>query len=297
MSVSSPSTAEDSVDRILREWADQQLGLDFAPVGVVTRLARVRAHLDAALVEVFEAHDLSAADFAVIVTLRRAGRPFRLAQSSLMAQLGLTSGTISVRLSRLAGKGLVIREPSPDDGRGAVVTLTALGLDMFEQVAPAHLANEDRLLSALTPAEQTQLADLLRRLLLSFEHPRTPSPLGFTVSPAHEARQLRTVVGLSDTPGLLVTNVAPNTPAAGSGLLPGDLLISADGHELRSCESLAQATRRAESSGAAIELTVLRGEAVTTITVESGPLPRTTQAASPPSRTARRRPARPARRA
>lgn len=217
----------------------------------------------------FEAHDLSAADFAVLVALRRAGPPYRLAQSALMAQLALTSGTLSVRLSRLVGKNLVTWEPSPDNGRGAVVTLTTQGLDTFERVASAHLANEDRLLSALTPDEQTQLSDLLRRLLLAFEHPRTTSPLGFTVAPAHEARQMRTAVGLSDSPGLLVTEVAVDGPAARSGMLTGDLLIAADRKDLRSCVTLGEATRRAAAEGAALELAVLRGETSLTLAVES----------------------------
>jgi hypothetical protein len=39
-------------------------------------LARVRGHLDAELVAVFDRYELSPADFQVIVTLRRAGAPF-----------------------------------------------------------------------------------------------------------------------------------------------------------------------------------------------------------------------------
>lgn len=271
MSIRQAPAAEDSVDRILDEWVGQDLPLDFSPVGIVTRLTRIRTHLDAALLAVFEAHDLSAADFAVIVTLRRAGHPYRLTQSALMAQLALTSGTISVRLSRLVGKGLVTREPSPDDGRGAVVTLTASGLEMFERVSPAHLSNEDRLLSALTATEQRQLADLLRRLLVAFEHSRSVSPLGFTVAPAHVARQMRTAVGLSDTPGLLVTEVAPDTPAARSGLLSGDLLVHVGDLELRSCVSLAEATQRAGRRGTPLELTMLRGESPATLVIEMEP--------------------------
>ena len=77
-------------------------------------------------------------------------------------------------------------------------------------------------------------------------------------------------MGLSDTSGLLVTQVDPDTPAARSGLLPGDLLICADGQELRSCVSLVQATHRASSTGAALELTVWRGEASTILVIATG---------------------------
>jgi DNA-binding MarR family transcriptional regulator len=159
----------DSVDQILADWADERPDLDFSPVGVVTRLARVRAHLDAAVASVFTRFDLSPADFQVIVTLRRAGEPYRLAQARLMTQLALTSGTISVRIDRLARRGVVVREPDPDDARISLVRLTDEGLRLFDAVAPVHLANEERLLSVLDQREREQLAGLLRRLLVSFE--------------------------------------------------------------------------------------------------------------------------------
>jgi predicted dinucleotide-binding enzyme len=59
--------------------------------------------------------------------------------------------------------GIVSREPDPASARSSLVRLTGKGLRLFDEVAPAHLANEDRLLSALVPAERQQLADLLRR--------------------------------------------------------------------------------------------------------------------------------------
>ena len=67
------SVPEDYVDRLLRDWVQQRPDLDFSPVGIVTRLERVRSHLEAGLKQVFDRYDLSAADFVVIVSLRRAG--------------------------------------------------------------------------------------------------------------------------------------------------------------------------------------------------------------------------------
>ena len=70
-----------------------------------------------------------------------------------------------------------------------LVTLTGKGAQLFDRIAPVHLRNEDILLSALTDAERDQLAGLLRKLLVGFEHERSASPLGFTVTPAHQARR------------------------------------------------------------------------------------------------------------
>ena len=253
----------DSVDAILDEWAVQRPDLDFTPVGVVTRLARLRALFDSALLEVFERHGLSAADFQVVVTLRRAGPPHRLPQARLMTQLSLTSGTVSVRLERLQKAGIVTREPDPGDRRGTLVALSPHGLDLFDRVAPDHLANEDRLLSALDDTERETLVELLRRLLVSLEDrpdsagaTAAGSALGLTLESAPRARRRRAAVGLSETPGLLVADVVD--PAQAAGVRRGDLLVAYDGRPLRSEVTLAEALRG--RSRAKVTVDVLRGE-------------------------------------
>jgi NAD(P)-dependent dehydrogenase (short-subunit alcohol dehydrogenase family) len=55
------------------------------------------------------------------------------------------------------------------DRRGVFVILTEKGLRLIDTIAPVHLANEDRLLAALSPTERATLARLQRTLLLSFE--------------------------------------------------------------------------------------------------------------------------------
>jgi DNA-binding MarR family transcriptional regulator len=255
-----PAPVPDSVDRLLEDWARQRPDLDFSPVGIVNRLARVRAFLDAAVQQVFRLFDLTSADFRVIVALRRAGPPYQLPQARLMTQLALTSGTISVRVDRLTKRGMVTREPDPSDKRGQLVGLTADGLRLFDEIAPLHLANEERLLSSLTSGERTALAQLLRKLLVSFESGaiQVGLPLGMHLEPAHVARCRRTAVGLSDTPGLLITDIIAGTPAAEAGLARGDLIVSVDGIESRSEEVLARAMN-AGATGRQLRLSVLRG--------------------------------------
>src|SRR6266516_2436647 len=258
----------DSVDQILAEWARQRPDLDFSTLGITSRMARVRAHLDAGLLEVFRRFDLTAADFRVIVTLRRAGPPPELPQARLTAQLALTSGTMSLRIDRLTKRGIVTRGPGPGGKRGQRIRLTAEGLALFDQIAPLHLANEDRLLSGLTPGERATLAQLLRKLLVSFESGTVQAgqPLGMRLEPAHLARSRRTAVGLSDTPGLLVTDTIAGTPAATAGLARGDLIVGVDGTESRSEDVLAHAINRA-GPGGRLRLSVLRGNDPHQVTV------------------------------
>ena len=262
----------DDVDRVLVDWAAQRPDLDFTPVGVVTRLSRVRTYLDAEVAGVFARFGLTSADFLVIVSLRRAGTPYRMPQARLMDALGLTSGTVSVRLDRLEKNGIVTREPDPASARGSLVQLTTKGLELFDQAAPVHLANEDRLLSALSPDERQVLADLLRRLLSSFESATTDvaAYLGLVLEPARLARARRQAVGLSDQAGLLVTSVEPGSPAHAAGIERGDLLTSLDGAEVISSTGLAFQLenllgRRTVQAG------LLRGNEVVTVCVTLPP--------------------------
>ncbi|MGH3375264.1 MAG: MarR family transcriptional regulator [Actinoallomurus sp.] len=257
----------DSVDDILAQWASERPDLDFSPVGVITRLARVRAYLDAALAEVFEGFGLTPADFLVIVTLRRVGVPYRLPQARLMTALGLTSGTVSVRLARLESSGIVHRDSDPGDKRTHMVTLTDSGLRLFDEIAPVHLAGEDRLLSALDPAERDHLAQLLRKLLVSYESTGAQAHWlwGMRLEAAHVARHRRTQVGLSDTPGMLVGETLPGSPAAIAGLTRGDLITGAADRPVYDLCHLIEAA----APGRPISLRVLRGDTPmeTTLTV------------------------------
>jgi DNA-binding MarR family transcriptional regulator len=251
------------VDRILGEWEAERPDLPVAPTAVITRLGRVRTHLDARMAEVFERFDLSGADFAMLAALRRAGPPFTLPQSELMTRLSLTSGTVSVRLTRLAARGVVDR--APGTGRGVEVTLTEVGRELFDRVAPEHLARQDVLLAALSGTERDDLAALLRKLLLSFEQEAVPSPLGMVVCSAHRTRLARRTVGLSDRTGLLVDSVTPAGPAAAAGIRAGDVLLEVDGRPLASAVDLATATT---APTAGLEFVVLRGERRRTVTLD-----------------------------
>ena len=67
------------------------------------------------------------------------------------------------------------RRPNPDDRRGLLVVLTEAGRALVDEVVTAHVANETRLLSALSAGERKALDGVLRTMLRSFESPeRTP---------------------------------------------------------------------------------------------------------------------------
>jgi serine protease Do len=85
-----------------------------------------------------------------------------------------------------------------------------------------------------------------------------PPQLGVAIAPGHVARRLRRAVGLPDADGLLIRDVAGNSPAAAAGLARGDLIIAAAGQPIRTADDLFAALRAA-ASGGTVDLTVLRG--------------------------------------
>ncbi len=83
----------------------------------------------------------------------------------------MTSGTMTNRVDRLAARGLVERLPDPHDRRGVLVRLSDAGRGTVDGALAALLDRERELLAGLDPAEQGQLADLLRSLVVPFESP------------------------------------------------------------------------------------------------------------------------------
>lgn len=91
--------------------------------------------------------------------------------------------------------------------------------------------------------------------------------LGITITPGHVARRLRRAVGLPDTEGLLIRDVAEDSPAARAGLAPGDLIVAAAGQPVRTVDDLSGAL---QTAGETIELNVLHGTDERSIQVALG---------------------------
>ncbi|MBJ7454927.1 MAG: MarR family transcriptional regulator [Thermoleophilia bacterium] len=263
----------DSVDQLLAAWEAARPDLDFAPVAVVSRLGRVRAHVDREVEALFARHGISGPGFAVLVTLTRLQEPGGVPQRRLMDELGLTSGTVSVRIDRLVADGLVARGAASGDRRNSRITLTDAGRELFERIVPAHLDNERRLLAALGEPERELLADLLRTLLVEFEGsvppPSAPLRLGLTLAPAHVAISMRQAVGLPPVAGLLVRGVEEGGPAAAAGIQRGDVLREADGRALTAIGALYAAIDDRAGEGA-VALVVVRAVEELTLPVRLG---------------------------
>lgn len=162
-------TQTDSVDAVLSGWRDAGPSLDVTPVAIVLRLGRIRALMEGRMEAVMSRHGLTLGDFSAMAAIARLEGDDGVSQARLMGELGLTSGTVSVRVDRLVSAGRAVRAADPADRRGARVRLTPEGRRLFEAAAPEHLANERDMLHALSAPQQQRLANLLRPLLASLE--------------------------------------------------------------------------------------------------------------------------------
>jgi DNA-binding MarR family transcriptional regulator len=157
----------DGVDEIIAQWRRERPELDHSPIGIVGRVSRLARELEARLEPVYRDHGLEPRWHDVLATLRRTGPPYRLRPSDFTGSLMLTSSGTTKRLDRLERAGLIERAPDPDDRRGVLITLTDAGHELIDRVTEAHMANEQRLLAGLSPAERDRLAALLRKLGLT----------------------------------------------------------------------------------------------------------------------------------
>lgn len=163
--------ARDEVDRIVEAWRRERPDLDVAPLEVLSRVTRLARHLDRARSAAFTRHGLEGWEFDVLAALRRSGPPYQLSPGQLVAQTMVTSGTMTNRIDRLAGRLLVRRLPDPADGRGVMVRLEAGGQELVDAALADLLTVERDLLEALEAGDRTTLADLLRRLTTRFDPP------------------------------------------------------------------------------------------------------------------------------
>lgn len=159
----------DPVDKILAQWQRERPDLDVSPMGIIGRMGRLAKYLERAIQETFSEFGLTVGEFDVLAALRRSGKPYRLSPTELFNTLMVSSGTMTHRIDRLEQAELVKRIPDVSDRRGILIELTDKGLNVIEKAVEAHVINEHRVLSVLAESEREILAQLLRKLLLSFE--------------------------------------------------------------------------------------------------------------------------------
>lgn len=130
-----------------RRLVDALAQLSFAVLGVLT--------------EVCAAHDLSVTQIRLLGILRDR----HAAMAEVARYLGLDKSSVTGLVRRAEARGLVARTPSPDDGRGVLVGLTAAGRDLVAKVEPSVQQRLLGLTDGLAPAESARLTALIERMI------------------------------------------------------------------------------------------------------------------------------------
>ena len=164
-------TSGDPVGAIAQRWRQIRPDLDPSPLLVIGRISRIAALVDMRLRPPFAAAGLASGDYDLLAALRRQDPPHELSPGELSAAMLVTTGATTKRIDRLEEQGLCARRVAAADGRGRIVALTRAGRTLVDKLMPIHLANEARLLAALSPNQRDQLARLLSHLLRALQPP------------------------------------------------------------------------------------------------------------------------------
>ncbi len=106
--------------------------------------------------------DLSMREYDVLYTLSKCRHPVRI--SELDHHVLLSQPALSRLTDRLAGRGLIERQPDPADRRGVLLSLTGAGRARQREIGREHGRSVARAMSAsLSTGELRQLEALLKR--------------------------------------------------------------------------------------------------------------------------------------
>ncbi|MGO9882294.1 MAG: MarR family winged helix-turn-helix transcriptional regulator [Solirubrobacteraceae bacterium] len=151
------ATREDQCEYVLGDagpYAEAWLGLQRA----TRELNRV---LESRLVE---SHGLSLSELELLGRLA-VSEQHRRRLSRLASDVGLSLSRVSRIADSLERRGLVARQPYPDDSRATDACLTDAGLELLHQAQAGHLADVQRLFFDRLTVDQVQLlADVFARL-------------------------------------------------------------------------------------------------------------------------------------
>jgi DNA-binding MarR family transcriptional regulator len=167
----------DFVDWVIERWAQELPGVDTSSIAVVGRLIRIVNLLEPRFEQLCRQEGISFWAFVTLNALRRSGAPYVLTPSQLRGAGMVSGAAVTKRVAKLEELGLVERIADPRDARGALIGLTPAGRKLIDRLGARYLEEERAVLASLDAEEQATLADLLRRILLGLEGPRTgPTP-------------------------------------------------------------------------------------------------------------------------
>ncbi|MEM6638918.1 MAG: MarR family transcriptional regulator [Pseudomonadota bacterium] len=154
----------DLIDQLIAEWKAVAPELDTDAMHVVGRIMRIGEALSVQAADSVAPFGLSYTEFDILVTMRRAGAPYRRTPSQIRDAVLLTSGAITAALDRLTERGLITRVNDPKDRRVRAAQLTSKGIQLSYDAAKARFESAAESLFALKKTELRTLRSSLESL-------------------------------------------------------------------------------------------------------------------------------------
>jgi DNA-binding MarR family transcriptional regulator len=111
-------------------------------------------------------HNITQGRFGVLMILmnRCAGDTLTLGPAELADAAGVSRATMTGLIDTLERDGLVTREPDKVDRRMMLVSLTAKGRALLDEILPGHFQHMTQLMSPLSEFERQSLVQLLVKI-------------------------------------------------------------------------------------------------------------------------------------
>lgn len=164
----------DPIAEAKRQWTSRGWTDAAAGMSAVTSIMRTHQLMLRRVEGALKPFGLSFARFEMLRLLAFT-REGRMPMASAIARLQVHPTSVTNTVDRLVRDGLVIREQHPDDGRAALVSLTAAGAELVER-ATAVLNEEVFADLGLSPDDTTVLVRTLARFRRDAGDFRDPLP-------------------------------------------------------------------------------------------------------------------------
>ena len=130
--------------------------------------------------QAFEQYQLSPSARQILAIVEGAGRP--LEPSVIAERLLVTTGSMTSLLDNLEKRGLIRRQPHPEDRRKLLIDVTPAALAIVDELLPSmHAREREVMTAALSPSEQRALLRSLAKLQQAALQARSaPAPHGAT---------------------------------------------------------------------------------------------------------------------
>jgi DNA-binding MarR family transcriptional regulator len=139
--------------------AEISLGLLTSLLGYNLRRAQVAVFQN--FTEMVGAAELTPGQFGVLVVID--ANP-GLSQTRLGNALGIDRSTVVAVIDRLESRGLVVRQPAPNDRRSHALRLSESGMTTLRRLTERVRAHEREIARHLSPDERARLIELLGRV-------------------------------------------------------------------------------------------------------------------------------------